>query len=202
MDEALRIGEAAYRGGAEWVEAGTPLIKNVGMEAVRRLRQRIPAATLVADLKTLDTGWLETEIAAQAGADVVCLSGLAHDNTIKDAVGCARKYGVKIMVDLIEVKDPVKRAVELERLGVDYICAHTGIDVQRDKAEEIDRKFEVLSRLTSSVKVPVAAAGGIRADTAKRIVESGVKILVIGGAITRASNPEAASRKILEVIRG
>lgn len=202
LDEALRIGEAAYRGGAEWVEAGTPLIKNVGMEAVRRLRQRIPSATLVADLKTLDTGWLETEIAAQAGADIVCLSGLAHDNTIRDAVGCAKKYGVKIMVDLIEVKDPVRRAVELERLGVDYICAHTGIDVQRDKAEEIDRKFETLSRLTSSVKVPVAAAGGIRADTARRIVKGGVKILIIGGAITRASNPEAATRKILEVIRG
>jgi 3-hexulose-6-phosphate synthase/6-phospho-3-hexuloisomerase len=106
------------------------------------------------------------------------------------------------MVDLIEVKDPVRRAVELERLGVDYICAHTGIDVQRDKAEEIDRKFETLSRLTSSVKVPVAAAGGIRADTARRIVKGGVKILIIGGAITRASNPEAATRKILEVIRG
>ena len=202
LEEALRIGEAAYRGGAEWVEAGTPLIKSVGMEAVRRLRQCLPSATIVADLKTLDTGWLETEIAAQAGADIVCLSGLAHNNTIKDAVGCARKYGVKIMVDLLEVRDPIQRARELEKLGVDYICAHTGIDIQRDKAEEIDRKFEVLSKLASAVKVPVAAAGGIRADTARRVVESGVKILVVGGAITRASNPEAAARKILEAIRG
>ncbi len=202
LDEALRIGEAAYRGGAEWVEAGTPLIKNVGMEAVRRLRKLLPSATIVADLKTLDTGWLETEIAAQAGADIVCISGLAHDNTIIDAVGCARKYGVKIMVDLIEVKDPIKRARELERLGVDYICAHTGIDVQRDKAEEIDRKFEMLSKLASAVRIPVAAAGGIRADTARRVVEAGVKILVIGGAITRASNPEAATRRIWQAIKG
>ena len=202
LEEALRIGEAAYRGGAEWVEAGTPLIKSVGMEAVRRLKERLPSATIVADLKTLDTGWLETEIAAQAGADIVCISGLAHNNTVVDAVGCARKYGVKIMADLIEVKNPVERALELEKLGVDYICAHTGIDVQRDKAEEIDRKVELLSKLASLVKVPVAAAGGIRADTARRIVEAGVKILVIGGAITRASNPEAATRKILEAISG
>ena len=201
LGEALRIAELAYRAGVDWIEAGTPLIKSVGMEAVRALRRRLPGATIIADLKTLDTGWLETELAAQAGADVVAISGLAHDNTIRDAVGCARKYGVKVMADLLQVPDPLRRARELEALGVDYICAHTGIDVQRDRAEEIDRKVAMLSRLARSLRVPLAAAGGIRADTARKVVRAGVKIVVVGGAITRAADPGRAASLILRAIR-
>jgi len=200
LNEALRIAEASYKGGAEWLEAGTPLIKSVGMEAVRQLKTRIPTATVVADLKTLDTGWMETEIAAQAGADIVSLSGLAHNNTIKDAVGCARKYGVKIMVDLLEVRNPLKRAKELEKLGVDYICLHSGIDVQRDREEEIDRKVATISNIAKNVKVPVAVAGGIRTDTAAKVVKAGAKIVIVGGAITRAANPEAAAAIIKKSI--
>ena len=201
LNEAIRIAELAFRGGADWIEAGTPLIKSVGMEAIRALRRRLPGATIVADLKTLDTGWLETELAAQAGADVVAISGLAHDNTIRDAVGCARKYGVKIMVDLLNVPDPLKRAKELEALGVDYICAHTGIDVQRDRAEEIDRKVALLAKLAGALRVPLAAAGGIRADTAHKVVRAGVKIVIVGGAITRAADPRKATELILRAMR-
>ncbi|RLI09258.1 hypothetical protein DRO32_01005 [Candidatus Bathyarchaeota archaeon] len=198
LGEALRIAELAYLGGADWIEVGTPLVKSVGMEAVRALRRRLPGATIIADLKTLDTGWLETELAAQAGADVVCISGLAHDNTVRDAVGCARKYGVKIMADLLQVPDPVGRARELEALGVDYVCAHTGIDVQRDRAEEIDRKVAMLAELARSIRIPLAAAGGIRADTARKVVSAGVKIVVVGGAITRAADPRRAVELILK----
>jgi aldehyde:ferredoxin oxidoreductase len=200
LDEALRIAEASYRGGAEWLEAGTPLIKNVGMQAVRELKRRFPAATIVADLKTLDAGWLETELAAQAGADIVCISGLAHDNTVKDAVGCARKYGVKIMVDLIEVKDPYERAIQLEKLGIDYICLHSGIDTQRDRRQEIDRKIAVISKIAKKVGIPVAVAGGIRADTAANVVKAGAKVVIVGGAITRAANPESATIMIKKSI--
>ncbi len=200
LGEALRIAELAFRGGADWIEAGTPLIKSAGMEAVRALRRRLPGATIIADLKTLDTGWLETELAAQAGADIVAISGLAHDNTIRDAVGCARKYGVKIMADLLQVPDPLRRAKELEALGVDYICAHTGIDVQRDRAEEIDRKVAVLSELAGALRVPLAAAGGIRADTAHKVVQAGVKIVIVGGAITRAADPRRATELILKAM--
>ena len=200
LDDALRIAEAAYRGGAEFLEAGTPLIKSVGMECVRELKKRFPNATVVADLKTLDVGWMETEIAAQAGADIVGISGLSNDNTIKDAVGCARKYGIEIMCDLIEVKNPVKRAKEIEKLGADYICLHSGIDAQRDREQEVDRKLDTLRKIANNVKIPVAVAGGIRADTAAKVVKAGAKIVIVGGAITRASDPREAAALIKRVI--
>jgi len=200
LDEALRIAEAAYRGGAEFLEAGTPLIKSVGIRCVSELKKRFPNAIVVADLKTLDVGWMETEIAAQAGADIVGISGLSNDNTIRDAVGCARKYGVKIMCDLIEVKDPLRRAKELENLGVDFICLHSGIDAQRDREQVIDRKVETIKKIVESVDLPVAVAGGIRADTAAKVVKAGAKIIIVGGAITRASDPKEAASIIKRVI--
>ncbi|MEM2875481.1 MAG: 3-hexulose-6-phosphate synthase, partial [Candidatus Bathyarchaeia archaeon] len=196
LSDALRIAEAVYRGGADFLEAGTPLIKSVGMECIRELKKRFPNATVVADLKTLDAGWMETEIAAQAGADIVGISGLSNNNTIKDAVGCARKYGIKIMCDLMEVKDPDKRAEEVQRLGVDYICLHSGIDAQRDREHEIDRKVDMLRKIVKHVNVPVAVAGGIRADTAAKVVNAGAKIVIVGGAITRASDPREATSLI------
>jgi 3-hexulose-6-phosphate synthase/6-phospho-3-hexuloisomerase len=129
-ERALAIAKDAVKGGADWLEAGTPLIKSEGMDIVRQLREQFPAKTIVADMKTMDTGALETEMAAKAGADVVCLLAASDDSTIRDALKSARKYGVKIMIDLIGVSDTVKRAKELESLGVDYLCIHVGIDEQ------------------------------------------------------------------------
>ncbi|MEM2082857.1 MAG: orotidine 5'-phosphate decarboxylase / HUMPS family protein, partial [Candidatus Bathyarchaeia archaeon] len=186
LEEALRIAELSHRGGAEWLEAGTPLVKSAGMRAVSELRKRFPSATIVADLKTLDTGWLETEIAVLAGADIVSISGLASDNTIRDSVGCARKYGAKVMVDLLEVRDPIKRAKEIEALGADYICAHSAIDVQRDRDQEVDRKVSLIADLARSISIPLAVAGGIRYDTARKLVRAGAMM---------------ATRRIVESVR-
>ncbi|MCJ7571729.1 MAG: orotidine 5'-phosphate decarboxylase, partial [Candidatus Thermoplasmatota archaeon] len=127
---AIQIAKESVKGGADWLEAGTPLIKSEGMDIIRKLREAFPDKTIIADMKTMDTGALETEMAAKAGADVVVLLAAADNSTIQDAIKSARKYGIKIMIDLIGVKDKIKRAQELEELGIDYICIHIGIDEQ------------------------------------------------------------------------
>jgi len=102
---ALAIAKDSIEGGADWLEAGTPLIKSEGMKVVRKLKETFPKKTLVADMKTMDTGAFETEMAAKAGADVVCVLAASDDSTIIDALKSARKYGTKIMADLIGVDD-------------------------------------------------------------------------------------------------
>ena len=94
---AMKIAKEAVDGGADWLEAGTPLIKSEGMNIIRRLRETFPQKTIVADLKTMDTGALETEMAAKAGADIVCVLAASDDSTIKEAVESAHKYGIKII---------------------------------------------------------------------------------------------------------
>ncbi len=86
LRRALLAAKEAVQGGADWVEAGTPLIKSEGVDAVRALRKAFPGRTIVADLKVMDTGALEVEIAAKAGADVVTIMGVTDDATIAEAV--------------------------------------------------------------------------------------------------------------------
>jgi 3-hexulose-6-phosphate synthase/6-phospho-3-hexuloisomerase len=189
---ALAIAQDSINGGADWLEAGTPLIKSEGMEIVRKLKETYPEKTLVADMKTMDTGAFETEMAAKAGADIVCVLAVSDDSTIIEALKSARKYGAKLMVDLIGVKDEVKRAKELEKMGINYLCIHVGIDEQMTGKTPLN----TLSDLIKSTDVPVAVAGGINSETAADIVDAGASIVIVGGAITKAKDVKDATEKI------
>ena len=138
LDRAVQIAKEAVEGGVDWIEAGTPLIKSEGMEAVRTLRKTFPKHEIVADMKTMDTGAYETEMACKAGASVVMILAAADDGTIQEAVKAARKYGAKLSVDLIGVEDKVKRAKECAALGVDLVNMHVGVDEQMKGKSPLD----------------------------------------------------------------
>jgi 3-hexulose-6-phosphate synthase/6-phospho-3-hexuloisomerase len=192
----IAIAKASVEGGADWLEAGTPLIKSEGLDVIRKLKEAFPRKTIVADMKTMDTGALETEIAAKAGADVVCVLAASDDITIIDSLKSARKYGVKIMADLIGVKNKEKRAKQMEKIGVDYLCIHTGIDEQMKGKKPI----EILSTIVKNTNIPIAAAGGINSETAAAIVKAGASIIIVGGAITKAKDVKKATQDIIKAI--
>src|SRR2546430_10183924 len=120
LKRALLAAKEAVEGGADWLEAGTPLVKSEGMEVVRQLKKSFPGRTIVADLKTMDTGAFEVEIAAKAGADVITVMGVTDDATILEAVRAGRRYGSKIMVGLMRVPDKAARAKQLATPGAGY----------------------------------------------------------------------------------
>ena len=200
LQDALRIAKIGVEAGINWLEAGTPLIKSEGMTAVRTMRTKFPRKTIVADMKTLDAGTVETELAFRTGANVVSISGLANDRTIRDSVRNSRNHNGKIMADLLMSPFPLQRAKELERLGVDLVCVHTGIDAQRSTGTrlKLDRSLRTMTRV---LKIPIAAAGGVNPDIAGELVGAGVSLVIVGGWITRSRNPEKASRQIVEKFR-
>ncbi len=174
----------------DWIEAGTPLIKSEGMNAVRQLKAAFPDHVILADMKTIDAGAIEIEMAAKAGADIVILLGSADDSTIQDALRAARKYGVKLMADLISADDPANRAVQLAEMGIDYINIHAGIDQQMTGNDPLKNLWKL------KVNVPVAAAGGLDAKSAAKAVVSGASIVIVGGNIVRSSNVTASAKAI------
>jgi 3-hexulose-6-phosphate synthase/6-phospho-3-hexuloisomerase len=197
LKRAVQIANEAVKGGADWVEAGTPLIKSEGMDAVRELRRAFPKKVIVADMKTVDVGRFETEMAAKSGADVICVLGTADDDTIKESVKAGRQYGIKIMVDLFGVSDKVKRAKEVEKIGVDYVCVHTSIDEQmRGKIV-----FDSLKNISKAASIPVAVAGGINSENVLSALKSGADIVIVGGAITKEKNVTNAARRIKKAIK-
>ncbi len=194
---ALSIAEDAVKADSNcWLEAGTPLIKSEGMEIIRNLKQRFPNNIIVADMKIIDTGAIEVEMASKAGADVICILAAADDSTIDDAIKSARKYGSKIMVDLIGVDDKIKRVKELEKYSVDYLCHHIGIDEQM-----IGKKPEkILKDIIEISKIPVAVAGGLNSETVSGSVDAGASIIIVGGAITKSKDVFNSTIKIKKAI--
>ena len=192
LKRALQIATETLAGGADWIEVGTPLIKSEGMQAVRAFRGNFPGAVIVADMKIADTGALEVEMAAKAGANIVCILADADDSVIREAVRAARLYGVRLMADLINVADPLKRAGELENIGIDIICAHAGIDQQMTGRSSLD----LLMKLSGQTRVSLAVAGGIDAAGAADAVIHGADILIVGGNIIRSGDVKGSTEKI------
>jgi 3-hexulose-6-phosphate synthase/6-phospho-3-hexuloisomerase len=135
-------------------------------------------------MKVMDTGSLEIEMASKAGSDVITILAASDDSTIKEALKSARKYGTKLMVDLIGVKEKILRAQQLEALDVDYLCIHVGIDEQMRGKKPID----VLKSIVQNTSVPVAVAGGLNSETVSEVVQAGAYIIIVGGAITKAKD--------------
>ncbi len=192
LERAVEIGKECLVGGADWLEAGTPLIKSEGMHAIRTLREAFPDVSIVADMKIMDTGAIEVEMAAKSGASVVSILAVADNATIEDAIRSARKYGVEIMVDIMNADDPVERAKELEELGVDYVCVHVGIDQQMKGMDTLS----LLKKISAAVTTPLAVAGGIDVEIAAEAVDLGADIVIVGGNITRSANVEDSTEKI------
>ncbi len=196
LHRAMKVAEEAVGGGADWLEAGTPLIKSEGLNAVRQLHEAFPALCIVADMKTVDAGRIEMEAASKAGARSAIVMGTASDSTIRECIAAGRNYGLDIGVDLLGVEDYVSRAKEVEGWGASYLSVHVPIDDQMKGQNPFGRLREVVSQ----VKIPVAVAGGINSESASEAVKAGAQIIIVGGAITKASNARKATQEIKKAI--
>jgi 3-hexulose-6-phosphate synthase / 6-phospho-3-hexuloisomerase len=196
LSRALAAAREAVEGGADWVEAGTPLIKSEGLDAVRELKKAFPGHRIIADMKVMDTGAFEVEIAAKAGADLVTVLGAADDDTIAEAVRGAELYGAEVVVDLLGVSDPIARSRRAAELGAAAVCWHIGIDMQM----RADAPFARLAELVKGSPIPVAVAGGLTSETVAGAVRAGAQILIVGGAITKSPQITEATRRIREAI--
>ncbi|UCD91613.1 MAG: orotidine 5'-phosphate decarboxylase [Methanobacteriota archaeon] len=196
LHRILKIAEEAVEGGVDWLEAGTPLIKSEGMDSVRELKKRFPGKKIVADMKTMDTGTYEVEIASKAGADIVIVMAQADDSTIRESVRAGERYGTEIMADLIGVEKKANRAKEVQDLGVHSLCVHVSIDEQmlgKDPLAELREVAEVS-------QIPVAVAGGLNSETAVPALEAGASIIIVGGAIIKAADVTEATSNIRKAI--
>jgi 3-hexulose-6-phosphate synthase/6-phospho-3-hexuloisomerase len=196
LKRAVEIAGEAIAGGADWLEVGTPLIKSEGMNAIRTLKKTYKDFKIVADMKTIDTGATEVEIAAKSGADVVIVLAVSDNSTIAEAMRAAKKYGCEIMVDVMNHPNPVERAKELEDLGVDYINVHVGIDQQMVGADNL----KILDKIAEDISIPIAAAGGLDAERAAMCISIGAKIVIVGSNIVKSRNVAESARKIREAI--
>jgi 3-hexulose-6-phosphate synthase/6-phospho-3-hexuloisomerase len=213
IDEAIATAEMAMRAGVDWLEAGTPLIIAEGMNGVRALRERFPQTPIVADLKTMDGGYLEAELMAKAGATHVVVMARAHEETIRCVVKAGQDYGIKVMGDNLACDDMVAGARWLEDLGCDFIIHHIGYDERRGiaaRGQRMPSPLDQLREVVAAVSVPVQAVGGLTLEQAINTPAYGAPLVVLGAPLTidadafktASGNVEESLRLICEKVHG
>ncbi|MBI3946514.1 MAG: orotidine 5'-phosphate decarboxylase [Armatimonadetes bacterium] len=196
LPRALAVARAAAEGGADYLEAGTPLIKSEGLDCVRKLRELFPDKTIIADLKTMDAGKIEVEAAARAGASVVTVMAGASEATLHECVETGRQYGVAVAVDLLGVPDPVAAARRVAAMGVDWLDVHCPIDAQMRGEDPL----ATLKAIRDVTHLTLAVAGGLNSESAAEAARAGADVVIIGGAITKAVDPRRATADIRRAI--
>ncbi len=210
-EEALTTAAMALRAGVDWLEAGTPLILAEGTRAVRQLREHFPDTPIVADLKIMDGAYLEAELMARAGANMVVVMGQAHTESVELTVKAGHDFGLKVMGDNMAMPDPVAGAKQLEDLGCDYIVHHIGYDhrtIGRKRGLHIPTPLDQLHAIVQAVSVPVQAVGGLTIEQAIDTPRYGAPLVVIGAPLaidahafqTASGNLEDSLRLICDTV--
>jgi 3-hexulose-6-phosphate synthase/6-phospho-3-hexuloisomerase len=211
IDEALATARMALRAGVDWLEAGTPLILAEGLRSVRTLRGEFPEVPIVADLKTMDGGYLEAEMMAKAGATHVVVMSQAHEETIRCVVKAGRDYGIGVMGDNLAATDMVAAAKRLEDLGCGYVIHHIGYDERRGiaaRGQRAPNPLDQLRQIVAAVNVPVQAVGGLSLEQAIETPKYGAPLVVLGAPLvidsdrfqTAGGNVEESLRRICEAV--
>jgi 3-hexulose-6-phosphate synthase/6-phospho-3-hexuloisomerase len=203
--EALETAELALRAGVDWLEAGTPLILSEGAQAIRELRARFPNVPIVADLKIMDGAYLEAEIMARAGANLVVVMGQAHRESIELAVRAGHDFGLQIMGDNMAMPDAVAGARQLEEVGCDYIVHHIGYDrrtLRRNRGLPTPTPLDELREIVNSVSIPVQAVGGLSIEQAIETPRYGAPLVVIGAPLVIDAHAfQTASGRVEDALR-
>jgi 3-hexulose-6-phosphate synthase len=186
LEDAVSTAETALRAGVDWLEVGTPLIIAEGTRGVRELRARHPEVPLVADLKIMDGAYLEAEMMAKAGANMVVVMGQAHSESIELVVKAGHDFGTKVMGDNMAMPDPVDGAKQLEDLGCDYIVHHIGYDMRnlrKERGQAAPTPLDRLREIVNAVSIPVQAVGGLTLEQATDTPGYGAPLVVIGAPL-------------------
>lgn len=182
------------------VEAGTPLIKSEGVKAVSDLREVAPSTFIIADLKTMDVGKVEVDLAYDETADAVAVAGQAPVDVIDKFIYEARRLGIYSIVDTLNVADPVKLLKTLKELP-DIVELHRGIDEEGKKKHN----WETIGKIKDAFKgkkILVAVAGGVEPDNALEALKAGADIIVVGRYITQSKDIERAAEAFLNLMQG
>ncbi|MCW3980408.1 MAG: bifunctional 5,6,7,8-tetrahydromethanopterin hydro-lyase/3-hexulose-6-phosphate synthase [Candidatus Bathyarchaeota archaeon] len=179
------------------LEAGTPLLKKYGVKVVGELRKTAKDIFIIADLKTLDVGKVEVDLAFEETADAVVAAGLAAKETLDQFIHEAKKLGIYAVVDMMNVDDPIEKLKTLKEMP-NVVILHRGIDMETGRTLGLERVNEIKNAFANQ-RFLVAVAGGIVPETAGEALQKGADILIVGRYITQSKDVKRSAREFLEL---
>lgn len=251
LEEARSIIAALPYSDRILIEAGTPLIKRYGTEAISKLlwwwqqksgsinsliNQQIsklqpnaldllmmltnPEAStsykkkqleqkkvspgikpyIVADLKCMDRGETEVEIAALGGASAAVVLGSAPAETINRFIVQCKKMGLDSMVDMMGVDQPIKVMRKLKIIPT-VVILHRGVDETQDNKSKV-LPIHQINKVKGTYNTMIAIAGGDTNREVQSAVFNGANIVVVWKDFyQKADNTTELAESFLKNIR-
>lgn len=185
MDEAYNIIRSLPSNERILIEAGTPLVKNFGMTAIRNIRLwwqfRLGGTNIfpyvIADLKTMDRGETEVRLAKEAGASAVISLGQAPVETINTFIDSCLKYEIDSMVDMMNVEMPIRVLRRLKKLP-SVVLLHRGVDEETFNKDKPIPYLQI-NKIRASYDVLISIAGGDTIREVQRAIFNDANIVVV-----------------------
>ncbi|MFB0551616.1 MAG: bifunctional 5,6,7,8-tetrahydromethanopterin hydro-lyase/3-hexulose-6-phosphate synthase [Nitrososphaeria archaeon] len=200
LEKAKQIIAQLPRSDTLILEAGTPLIKRHGTAVISQLRETAKDKFIVADLKTLDVGKVEVDLAFDESADAVVVSGLASVETIDQFIYETNRLGIYSFLDMMNVSDPIEKLQSL-KIPPNVVIVHRGIDTEGSATYQ----WEIVEQVKAAFKekrLLVAVAGGLRPNNIQEAIKAKADIIVVGRYITQSQDVERSAREFLTQMQG
>ena len=199
IEEALAAAEIGVRAGVDILEAGTPLIVAQGAGSIGALARAFPNMPILADYKTMDSGFKNVLITQRERGHYMTVCANAADETVQSAINEGKKTGIKVVTDTIGVKDQVARVRQCVEWGVDMIYLHFAADQRRahPTGDGVAWVAPVLA-VAGEVLVGIGCFG---VDDAVRGVRAGASLVAIGHPIFNEADFPGALAAFVEKVK-
>ncbi len=132
---------------------------------------------IVADLKTMDRGDREAEIAARNGASAAIGLGLAPIETLNSFIAACAAYNIDSMIDMMNVEYPLGILRQLKKQP-DVIIVHRGVDEEKFNKEKMIPLHEI-RRIKGAYNVLLSVAGGDTVREVQRAIFNDADIVIV-----------------------
>jgi len=198
IEEALAMAKLGVEAGIDWLEIGTPLIVSQGVAPIGQMARAFPNHPVLADYKTMDSGWKNVERTKDQGGKIMTVCANAPDETVKSAIVMGKQTGIWVVADTIGVKNQAARARQCADWGVNMVYLHYGAD-QR-KADPSRDSTQWIDEVLAAVEIPVGV-GCFGIEDAVRAVQKGVDLVVIGHPLISSDNPLEQLKQFIRQVK-
>ena len=198
IDDALAMAKIGVAAGVDWLEIGTPLIVSQGVAPIGKMARAFPDYPVLADYKTMDSGWKNVQRTAEQGGHVMTVCANSPDETVKSAIAESKNNGVWVVVDTIGVKNQAARARQCADWGAHVIYLHYGAD-QR-KSDSTQDSTQWLDELQRAVSIPIGV-GCFLVEDGVRAAQKGAELIAIGHPVISAADPLAELSKFVREVK-
>lgn len=194
LEEAKKIIKQLPLNERILVEAGTPLIKQYGAGGIRQIYSWYAdhldgsgiLPYIVADLKTMDRGETEVNLAADAGASAAIALGSAPTETLNTFITSCESRGIDAMLDMMNMEFPLAVLRALKKIPP-VVILHRGVDEERDNREKQIPLHEI-RRIKGNYDIMISIAGGDTIREVQRSIFNDADIVVIWKSVYQNSD--------------